>query len=199
MDSVKPGEGKNITHQQKKLNEEELRQFRTRFGIPISDEEVAEAPFYRPREESPLIHYLKERRSDLGGGVPNRTVTAKPLKTPPDALFDEFKKGTDGREVSTTMAFVRILSKLLRDKGIGERIVPIIPGRGENFWDGSAIQPSSESTRTLANYTNQSMPAVSCTTRKPGKAKSWKKVLRKPDPCLPLLPLVLLTPATASI
>jgi pyruvate dehydrogenase E1 component len=127
------GEGKNITHQQKKLNEEELRQFRTRFGIPISDEEVAEAPFYRPRDDSPLIHYLKERRRERGGGVPNRTVTAESLVTPDRSLFDEFRKGTDAREVSTTMAFVRILSKLLRDKGIGERIVPIIPDEARTF------------------------------------------------------------------
>ncbi len=127
------GEGKNITHQQKKLNEEEMRQFRTRFGIPISDEEVAAAPFYRPREDSKEIIYLRERRESLGGPVPCRTVAAESLKTPTGELWEEFWKGTDDRPVSTTMALVRIISKLLRDKGIGKRIVPIIPDEARTF------------------------------------------------------------------
>ncbi|MFQ5739497.1 MAG: pyruvate dehydrogenase (acetyl-transferring), homodimeric type [Acidobacteriota bacterium] len=127
------GEGKNITHQQKKLNEEELRQFRSRFGIPLSDDEVAATPFYRPREDSPEIIYLKERRQKLGGFLPRRIVRAQNLKTPPWALFSEFKQGTGEREVSTTMAFVRILAKLLRDKEIGKRIVPIIPDEARTF------------------------------------------------------------------
>jgi pyruvate dehydrogenase E1 component len=127
------GEGKNITHQQKKLNEEELREFRTRFGIPISDEEVAEAPFYRPPEESPEIKYLKERRRRLGGVVPKRRASNEVLKTPPEGLFEEFYQGTEGRQVSTTMAFVRLLSKLLRQKGIGKLIVPIIPDEARTF------------------------------------------------------------------
>jgi pyruvate dehydrogenase E1 component len=120
------GEGKNITHQQKKLNEDELRIFRTRFGIPISDAEVAEAPFYRPPEDSQEIQYLKARRNELGGFVPSRIVKAPPLKTPPEELFEEFYTGTEGREASTTMVFVRILAKLLKDKDIGKYIVPIV-------------------------------------------------------------------------
>ena len=127
------GEGKNITHQQKKLNEEELKEFRTRFGIPISDEEVAKAPFYKPPEDSPEIKYVKERRKILGGYVPKRVVRNQVLQTPSEELFEEFLKGTEGREVSTTMVFVRILTKLLKDKEIGNLIVPIVPDEARTF------------------------------------------------------------------
>jgi pyruvate dehydrogenase E1 component len=127
------GEGKNITHQQKKLNEEELREFRSRFGISISDDQVAKAPFYRPSDDSPEMQYLQERRRALGGYVPVRRVMSKPLKAVPEDLFEEFYKGTNGREVATTMAFVRMLSKLLRDKDVGKLIVPIIPDEARTF------------------------------------------------------------------
>ncbi len=127
------GEGKNITHQQKKLNEEELREFRTRFSIPISDEEVSKAPFYRPPEDSPEIRYLKERRKALGGYIPKRVIKSQPLKTPSEEIFEEFYKGTDDREVSTTMVYVRILAKLLKDKEIGHLIVPIVPDEARTF------------------------------------------------------------------
>lgn len=127
------GEGKNITHSQKKLNEDELKEFRTRFSIPISDEEVVKAPFYRPPEDSPEIRYLKERRKELGGYLPKRVLKAPPLKTPSEELFEEFYAGTEGREVSTTMVYVRILAKLLRDKEIGHLIVPIVPDEARTF------------------------------------------------------------------
>jgi pyruvate dehydrogenase E1 component len=127
------GEGKNITHQQKKMNESDLRTFRTRFAIPISDEEIADAPFYRPPDDSPELTYLRERRKALGGYVPTRKVRVEPLKAPLEGLFDEFLKGTEGRKASTTMVFVRILSKLLRDKDIGDLIVPIVPDEARTF------------------------------------------------------------------
>ncbi len=127
------GEGKNITHQQKKLNEEELKEFRTRFGIPISDEEIANAPFYRPSDDSPEIKYLQARRKELGGYVPQRKVDVRPIKTPPEEIFEEFYKGTDGREVSSTMVFVKILAKLLKDKELGKFIVPIVPDEARTF------------------------------------------------------------------
>ncbi len=127
------GEGKNITHQQKKLNEEELREFRTKFAIPISDDEVANAPFYKPPENSPEIQYLKERRKLLGGYIPKRIIKAHPLKTPSEELFEEFYKGTEEHEVSTTMVYVRILAKLLKDKEIGHLIVPIVPDEARTF------------------------------------------------------------------
>jgi pyruvate dehydrogenase E1 component len=127
------GEGKNITHQQKKLNEDELREFRSRFGIPISDEDVAEAPFYRPPEDSPEIQYLRARRSDLGGYVPKRSVRAKPLTLAHEDLWQEFLVGSEGREVSTTMAFVSMLRKMLKDPEIGKLVVPIVPDEARTF------------------------------------------------------------------
>jgi pyruvate dehydrogenase E1 component len=127
------GEGKNITHQQKKLNEADLRTFRTRFGIPISDADIADAPFYRPPDDSPELEYLRERRKALGGFTPARTVQVQPVNVPLDPLFEEFAAGTDGRKASTTMVFVRILSKLLRDKGLGELVVPIVPDEARTF------------------------------------------------------------------
>jgi len=127
------GEGRNITHQQKKLNEEELKEFRTRFGIPISDEDVANAPFYVPDENSQEIKYLKECRDRLGGYIPKRQSNCKKLRFSPDKIFDEFIKGSGDREVATTMAFVRMLSKLLKDKSIGDLVVPIVPDEARTF------------------------------------------------------------------
>ncbi|MDQ3194396.1 MAG: pyruvate dehydrogenase (acetyl-transferring), homodimeric type, partial [Bacteroidota bacterium] len=128
------GEGKNITHQQKKLNEQELRVFRSRFGIPISDEDVAEAPFYRPSEDSEETKYLMQRRKELGGFVPKRDGESAPsLKIPSDDFFKEFHKGNGEREAATTMAFVHMLSKLLKDKEIGKNIVPIVPDEARTF------------------------------------------------------------------
>ena len=127
------GEGKNITHQQKKLNEDEIRLFRTRFGIPISDDEVAETPFYRPPDDSPEIQYIRQRRESLGGYVPQRQVTAPPLDMPPDTLWDEFKKSSGKREFATTMAFVAVMRKLMQDKQIGNLVVPIVPDESRTF------------------------------------------------------------------
>ena len=127
------GEGKNITHQQKKMNEEELRAFRTRFGIPISDAEVGKTPFYRPAEDSIEIKYMREKRKALGGYVPSRKVRVEALKPASPELFEEFHKGTEGRKASTTMVFVRLLSKLLRDKEIGHLVVPIVPDEARTF------------------------------------------------------------------
>src|SRR6185369_455953 len=109
------GEGKNVTHQQKKMNEADLRTFRTRFGIPVSDEQIAETPFYRPADDSPELQYLRQRRTALGGFVPARSVRVKPLNASFGDVFEEFYKGTGGRKASATMVFVRMLSKLLRD------------------------------------------------------------------------------------
>src|SRR4051812_42005284 len=127
------GEGKNITHQQKKMNEADLRLFRTRFGIPISDEQIADAPFYPPADDSPQLQYIREKRKALGGPVPQRAVRVEPLKVGLDAVFEEFSKGSEGRKTSTTMVFVRMLSKLLREKEIGELIVPIVPDEARTF------------------------------------------------------------------
>jgi pyruvate dehydrogenase E1 component len=127
------GEGKNITHQQKKLNEDELRAFRTRFGVPIADSEIGHAPFYRPGEDSVEAKYMLERRRQLGGFVPSRKTRSQPLPAISSEPFEEFYKGTEGRKASTTMVFVRLLSKLLRDKDIGRLVVPIVPDEARTF------------------------------------------------------------------
>jgi pyruvate dehydrogenase E1 component len=127
------GEGRNITHQQKKLNERELREFRTRFDIPLPDEEVVETPFYRPPLDSPETQYLLERRKQLRGFVPERRVRAKALRLPDDEVYAEFLKGTGDHPMSTTMAAVRVLTKLLRHDELGKRIVPIIPDEARTF------------------------------------------------------------------
>ncbi len=127
------GEGRNITHQQKKLNEKELREFRTRFGVPIPDENIAEMPFYRPPADSPEVVYLQSRRKALGGYLPQRTASTQALEVPPTDYFAEFFKGSGQTEASTTMGFVRLLALLLRHKGIGKRIVPIIPDEARTF------------------------------------------------------------------
>jgi pyruvate dehydrogenase E1 component len=127
------GEGRNITHQQKKLNERELREFRSRFDIPLPDEEVVETPFYRPPLDSQETQYLLERRKHLGGFVPERKVKAKPLRLPDSGDYAEFLKGSGEHAMSTTMATVRILTKLLRHDEIGKRIVPIIPDEARTF------------------------------------------------------------------
>ncbi len=127
------GEGKNITHQQKKLNEQEMQEFRTRFDIPLTDEQISDAPFYRPPADSPEMKYLLQRRAELGGFTPRRRISTKPVELPDNKLFDEFFQGSGNLDVSTTMVFVRILSKLLSDKGIGQHIVPIVPDEARTF------------------------------------------------------------------
>jgi pyruvate dehydrogenase E1 component len=127
------GEGRNISHQQKKMNEKELREFRQRFDIPISDDVIADMPFYRPPENSPEIKYMFERRKALGSFLPARHVAAPKLDVPKLEFFKEFFKGSGTSEVSTTMAFVRLLTVLLRHKGIGKSIVPIIPDEARTF------------------------------------------------------------------
>ena len=131
------GEGRNVTHNQKKLNEAELREFRSRFGIPISDELVADAPFYRPPDDSPEMIYLRERREALGGPMPIRNSAPVSIKVPrladyPKTLAKLVSKG-EGKEMSTTMGFVRLLGDLLRDKQIGKNIVPICPDESRTF------------------------------------------------------------------
>ena len=127
------GEGRNITHQQKKLNEKELREFRDRFHIPINDEDVVNAPFYRPPVESQETKYLLERRKTLGGFLPARKVKVQAADLPKPEFYAEFLKGSGPLEASTTTAFVRILSKLLRHEKIGRRMVPIIPDEARTF------------------------------------------------------------------
>lgn len=127
------GEGQNITHQQKKMTLDQLKAFRDRFSIPISDDHIADIPFYKPADDSPEIKYLKKQRDVLGGYLPQRSTTVEPLKVPPLADFSSVTQGLGDREISTTMAFVRILSVLLKNKELSSRIVPIVPDECRTF------------------------------------------------------------------
>ena len=127
------GEGMNITHQQKKMGLPELKAFRDRFKIPITDAQIAEVPLYRPADDSEEMKYLRERRAALEGSIPQRRRKSYPLEVPPLETLSLQLKGSDDREISTTMAFVRILAELLRDKQIGNRIVPIVPDESRTF------------------------------------------------------------------
>jgi len=127
------GEGRNITHNQKKLNEKELLYFRDRFDIQLSDEETITAPFFKPRPNSREIKYIKEQRNKLGGYLPSRIVSNKKTVPPNINNFQELLDGTGERSISTTMAFVRLLTILCRDKNIGKNIVPIIPDEARTF------------------------------------------------------------------
>lgn len=127
------GEGRMTAHQRKALDTEALSEIRTRFGIPISDDEVEQLSFYRPPDNSPEIEYLTERRRALGGFVPQRRIPVASAPEPQSDLFDEFTTGTGDREASSTMSFVRILTKLLRDPEMGKYIVPIVPDEARTF------------------------------------------------------------------
>jgi pyruvate dehydrogenase E1 component len=128
------GEALNIAHHQKHMDLEDLKAFRDRFHLDISDEHVARAGYRRPADDSAEMRYLKQRRSALGGPLPaRRRQVDAPLPVPPLELFDRQLQGTGGREISTTMAFARLLTTLLRDKRLGERIVPIVPDESRTF------------------------------------------------------------------
>jgi pyruvate dehydrogenase E1 component len=127
------GESKMAAHQAKKLGLEDLKALRDRFDIPISDADIDKVPYYRPAENSEEIRYLKERRKQLGGFLPRRATTTEKLKVPPLEAFQTQLDGSGDREISTTMALVRILTMLLRDKHIGDRLVPIVPDEARTF------------------------------------------------------------------
>jgi pyruvate dehydrogenase E1 component len=127
------GEGQNITHQQKKMAEAALKVFRDRFGLSIPDDQLLDYPYQRPADDSPEARYLTERRTALGGALPARRQRSESLAVPELSAFGSQLAGTGEREISTTMAFVRILNSLLRDKRIGKRVVPIVPDESRTF------------------------------------------------------------------
>ncbi|MCL4455279.1 MAG: pyruvate dehydrogenase (acetyl-transferring), homodimeric type [Deinococcus sp.] len=126
-------QAKNVAHQVKKLGEEDLKEAREFLDIPIPEEKLKDVPYYHPGKESREVRYLLERRKALGGSVPERRVRAAPLNTPDASFFEEFYKGSEGREISTTMAFVRMLAKMLRHPEIGKLVVPIVPDEARTF------------------------------------------------------------------
>ncbi len=129
----KSGEGQNISHQQKKLDEEGVRYFRDRFNVPVSDDRLSEVPYFHPGEDSEEVRYIKARRDSLGGFLPARRVEAEPLQTPALEAFESILKGSGEREISTTMVFVRALAVMLRDQQIKSRVVPIICDEARTF------------------------------------------------------------------
>jgi pyruvate dehydrogenase E1 component len=127
------GEGQNPTHQQKKVGEQALKQFRDRFNIPISDDQIDDLPFYKPADDAPEMRYLRERRDALGGPFPQRQVEIEPLETPGLEAFGALLEDSGEREISTTMAFVRALMALTRDKKINKQLVPIVADEARTF------------------------------------------------------------------
>jgi pyruvate dehydrogenase E1 component len=127
------GEGQNITHQQKKMNEDALLAFRDRFELPLTDEQVRDISFYKPPEHSPEMEFIRERRAALGGSLPARRPKAAALPVPELSAFQAQLDGSGERENSTTMAFVRVLSTILRDKQLGKHVVPIVPDESRTF------------------------------------------------------------------
>jgi pyruvate dehydrogenase E1 component len=127
------GEGQNTTHQQKSMDLESLKKFRDRFDLPLTDEQVESLSFYKPAEDSPEMKYMAERRAAMGGFVPQRRRKGNELAVPPLSAFDNMLGATGDREISTTMAFVRILSTLVRDKELGKYVVPIVPDEARTF------------------------------------------------------------------
>ena len=116
-----------------KLDIDDLMYYRDRFDVPLTDDQVRNIEYYKPDQNSAEIKYIKERRLQLGGFIPERTTYAKPIKTPPKNIFDNMKESTGKKEMSTTMALVRMLTSLLRDKNVAPRLVPIIPDEARTF------------------------------------------------------------------
>ena len=129
----KTGESVNTIHQQKKLDEQDLLYYRDRFKVPLTDEQVKNIEYYKPEENSEEMKYLKDRRLKLGGFIPERSSFAKQIKAPPKDIFEPFMKSTGEKEMSTTMALVRMMTAVLRDKNVAPRLVPIIPDEARTF------------------------------------------------------------------
>ncbi len=135
------GEGQNIAHQAKHMADDSMLSFRDRFELPLTDEQVRNYEYYKPAEDSPEMTYLRERRAELGGSLPARRRTAHALEIPELSTFQSQLDGTGEREISTTMAFVRVLNALMRDKKIGKRIVPIVPDESRTFGMEGHVPP----------------------------------------------------------
>ena len=146
------GEGRNITHQQKKLNEQELLHFRSRFGIPLSDEEAKKAPFFKPPDDSEEIRYLQKRREELGGFLPKRNSEAEPIKLPDDKIYNELLEGSGDRELATTMSMVQLMAKMMADKNMGKLVVPIVPDESRTFGIDALFRKFGIYSHTGQNY-----------------------------------------------
>ena len=190
------GEAENDTHSVKKLDLDELKQFRDRFNLPLTDSELESVPYYRPPKDSPELAYLQRNRERLGGSIPRRIVTDETLVTPELPAFKNQLTGTGERTNSTTMGFVRMLATLLRDKNIGERVVPIVPDEARTFGMEGLFRQL-VFTPLKVSYTSQKILVKSPPTAKPKTVKYWKRVLTKPAPCQLGLPQPPVIPITA--
>ncbi len=146
------GEGRNITHQQKKLNEQELLHFRSRFGIPLSDEDARKAPFFKPPDDSEEIRYLKKRRESLGGYLPKRNSEAEPINLPDEKVYNELLEGSGDRELATTMSMVGLMAKMMADKNMGKKVVPIVPDESRTFGMDALFRKFGIYSHTGQNY-----------------------------------------------
>ena len=146
------GEGRNITHQQKKLNEQELLHFRSRFGIPLSDDDAVKAPFYKPADNSEEMRYLLQRRKELGGNLPERKEEDDPIAEPDDNVYKELLEGSGDRDFATTMALVQLMGRMMNDKKAGKRIVPIVPDESRTFGMDALFRKAGIYSHTGQNY-----------------------------------------------
>ena len=173
-------EGRNTVHQKKHLSSDERRELAGRLGIPLSDEAIVAAEFYRPPDDSEEIGYLKARREALGGPLPAREVRCERLEAPPLEFFSDMLRGSGKREVSTTMAVVRMLQKLLRYDGLGRYVVPIVPTtrRARSAWTGSSRRRGSSPSK--ASATSRWTPGRSRRTAKRRTGRSCRKASARP-------------------
>ena len=177
----KSGEGKNTAHQTKKLVDEDVKAFRDRWDIPIPDDKLGDIPFFKPADTTPEMKYLHQRREALGGYLPHRRVRAdEQLKVPPLETFHAVLEPTaEGREISTTQAYVRFLTQLLRDKDLGPRAVPILVDEARTFGMEGLFRQIGIYNPAGQNYT-RSIASRSCTTARTNRDRCCRKASTSP-------------------
>jgi pyruvate dehydrogenase E1 component len=173
------GEASNETHSLKKLDVDALKAFRDRFAIPIERQGPAEVPYYKPDENSPEMRYMREQRRELGGFIPVRRSEAQVLPVPGLDAFSAQTKGSGERSASTTMAFVRMLSTLAKDKAIGQRVVPIVPDEARTFGMEGMFRQLGIYSSVGQRYTPHD-PTRSCSTRRTSRARSSRRASTRP-------------------
>jgi len=181
----KAGEGLNSTHQQKKLTDDNLKEVRDRFNIQITDEEIAGLSFRKPAPDSEEMRYLQDRRAALGGYLPARSSLAPPLVVPPLEAFSTLLEGTGDREISTTMALVRMMTSLVKDKNIGKHIVPIVPDEARTFGNGRDVSGRLAFIPRLGSSTRRRTPISSCFIARISRDKFSRRASTRREACAP--------------
>ncbi len=174
------GQGKMTTHSQKKLDDKELIAFRNRFNLPLSDEQATGLQFIKPAADSAEMQYLQARRQALGGYLPRRESTCEPLPVPPLASYAQFALAADGKDMSTTMAFVRMLTGLLKDGALGPRIVPIVADEARTFGMANLFKQVGIYSKRVSNMRPKTS-APSSPTARPRTGRSSKKASARPE------------------